>query len=46
MVKLLAARKTALIPAFIQKAPGLPSGWSRFEAEAKKMFADPALMVY
>jgi hypothetical protein len=29
MVKLLAARKTALIPAFIQKAPGLPSGWSR-----------------
>jgi imidazolonepropionase-like amidohydrolase len=46
MLKLLASRKTALIPAFIQKAPGLPTGWSRFEAEARKMFADPALMTY
>jgi len=46
MLKLLAAHKTALIPAFIQKAPGLSSVWSRFEMEARTMFADPALMAY
>jgi hypothetical protein len=43
---LLWKAKTALVPAFIQKAPGLPTGWSRFELQARRMFSDPALMAY
>jgi hypothetical protein len=45
-IKLLIQQKTALIPAFLQKAPGLPQGWSRFELQARRMFSDPALMAY
>jgi hypothetical protein len=39
-------QKTALIPSFIQKAPGLPTGWNRFELQARRLFADPFLMAY
>jgi imidazolonepropionase-like amidohydrolase len=46
LIRILVERKTALVPAFIQKAPGLPSGWSRFELQARRMFSDPALMAY
>jgi hypothetical protein len=45
-IRILVERKTALIPAFIQKAPGIPTGWSRFELQARRMFSDPALMAY
>jgi imidazolonepropionase-like amidohydrolase len=46
LIRILVERKTALIPAFIQKAPGIPTGWSRFEMQARRMFSDPALMAY
>src|SRR6185369_4287891 len=46
LIQLLVEKKAALIPAFIQKAPGLPTGWSRFELQARRMFSDPALMAY
>src|SRR6185295_9209587 len=46
LVRILLERKTALVPAFIQKAPGLPNGWNRFELQARRMFSDPALMTY
>ena len=46
LIRILVERKTALVPAFIQKAPGLPTGWSRFELQARRMFSDPALMAY
>src|SRR2546430_1784777 len=29
LIKILIQQKTTLIPAFTQKAPGLPTGWSR-----------------
>jgi imidazolonepropionase-like amidohydrolase len=45
-IKILVQQKTALIPAFLQKAPGLSGGWSRFELQARRMFSDPALMAY
>jgi hypothetical protein len=46
LIKILVAQKTALVPAFIQKAPGLPTGWLRFELETRRIFSDPALMAY
>ncbi len=46
LIKLLVQQKTALIPSFIQKAPGLPTGWDRFELQARRLFADPFLMAY
>jgi imidazolonepropionase-like amidohydrolase len=46
LIRILVQSKTALVPAFIQKAPGLPTGWSRFELQARRMFFDPALMAY
>jgi imidazolonepropionase-like amidohydrolase len=46
LIQVLVEKKVALIPAFIQKAPGLPTGWSRFEAQARRMFSDPALIAY
>ena len=46
LIRILVQSKTALVPAFIQKAPGLPTGWSRFELQARRMFSDPALMAY
>ena len=46
LIRILVEKKTALIPAFIQKAPGIPTGWSRFELQARRMFSDPALMAY
>jgi imidazolonepropionase-like amidohydrolase len=46
LIKLLVQQKTALVPSFIQKAPGLPAGWSRFELQARRLFADPFLMAY
>jgi imidazolonepropionase-like amidohydrolase len=46
LIRILVENKTALIPAFIQKAPGLPPAWSRFELQARRMFSDPALMAY
>jgi Amidohydrolase family len=42
----LVQSKTALVPNFFQKAPGLPKGWSKFEAEDRRLFADPFLMSY
>lgn len=46
LIQVLVEKKAALIPAFIQKAPGLPTGWTRFELQARRMFSDPALMAY
>ncbi len=46
LIKVLVQQKTALVPAFIQKAPGLPQGWARFELQARRMFSDPMLMSY
>lgn len=46
LITLLVRQRTALIPSFIQKAPGLPTGWSRFELQARRLFADPFLMAY
>jgi imidazolonepropionase-like amidohydrolase len=46
LIRILVDSKTALIPAFIQKAPGLPAAWGRFELQARRMFSDPALMAY
>jgi imidazolonepropionase-like amidohydrolase len=46
LIRILVEKKTALVPAFIQKAPGIPTGWSRFELQARRMFSDPALMAY
>ena len=46
LIKLLVQQKTALIPSFIQKAPGVPTGWNRFEVQARRLFAGPFLMAY
>ena len=46
LIKVLVQQKTGLVPAFIQKAPGLPAGWSRFELQERRLFADPFLMSY
>jgi hypothetical protein len=46
LIKVLVQQKTALIPSFIQKAPGFPTGWSRFELQTRRLFADPFLMAY
>jgi hypothetical protein len=46
LIKVLVQQKTALVPSFIQKAPGLPTGWSRFELQTRRLFADPFLMAY
>jgi len=46
LIKVLVQQKTALVPSFIQKAPGLPTGWNRFELQARRLFADPFLMAY
>src|SRR5437867_4406508 len=46
LIKVLVQQKTALVPAFLQKAPGLPQGWSRFELQARRTFSDPMLMSY
>ncbi|MEP7310210.1 MAG: amidohydrolase family protein [Acidobacteriota bacterium] len=46
LIKVLVQQKTALIPAFNQKAPGLPKGWPRFEAQSRRIFADPFLATY
>jgi amidohydrolase family protein len=46
LITVLVQQKTALIPAFIQKAPGLPGGWNRFELQARRLFGDPFLMAY
>jgi imidazolonepropionase-like amidohydrolase len=46
LIKVLVQQKTALIPAFNQKAPGLPKGWPRFEAQSRRLFADPFLATY
>ncbi len=46
LIKLFLQQKTALIPAFNQKAPGLPSNWARFELQSRRVFADPMLMAY
>ena len=46
LIKVLVQSKTALVPNFIQKAPGLPKGWSKFEAEDRRLYGDPFLMSY
>jgi len=46
LIRVLVQQKTALIPAFNQKAPGLPSNWARFELQSRRVFADPMLMAY
>jgi hypothetical protein len=46
LIKLFLQQKTALIPAFNQKAPGLQSNWARFELQSRRVFADPMLMAY
>jgi imidazolonepropionase-like amidohydrolase len=46
LIKVLVQNKTALIPSFNQKAPGLPKGWARFEAQSRRLFADPFLASY
>ena len=46
LIKLFVQQKTALIPAFNQKAPGLQSNWARFELQSRRVFADPMLMAY
>ncbi len=45
-IKHLVARNVALIPAFIEKGMGLQKGWSRFEAEDRKLFANEAVLFY
>jgi hypothetical protein len=45
-VKYLAARNVHLIPAFIEKGMGLQKGWSRFEAEDRKLFANEGVQFY
>ena len=46
LIHVLVDHKTTLVPAFLQKAPGLPQAWQRFELQARRMFSDPALMAY
>jgi imidazolonepropionase-like amidohydrolase len=46
LIRVLVERRTALIPSFIQKAPGMPSGWDRFELQVHRLFANPFLMAY
>ena len=45
-VKYLATRNVHLIPAFIEKGMGLQKGWSRFEVEDRKLFANEAVQFY
>jgi imidazolonepropionase-like amidohydrolase len=45
-IKYLVARNVNLIPAFVEKGLGLQKGWSRFEAEDRKLFANEAVQFY
>jgi hypothetical protein len=45
-IKYLVARNVNLIPAFVEKGMGLQKGWSRFEAEDRKLFANEAVQFY
>jgi len=45
-IKYLIAHNVNLIPAFIEKGMGLQKGWSRFEAEDRKLFANEAVQFY
>jgi imidazolonepropionase-like amidohydrolase len=46
LIRVLVEQQTALIPSFIQKAPGLPTAWDRFELQTRRLFGDPFLMAY
>jgi hypothetical protein len=46
LIKVFVQQKTAAVPAFTQKAPGLPKGWAKFEAQDRRLFGDPFLMAY
>src|SRR5262245_41373190 len=46
LIKILVQTRTALVPNFFQKAPGLPKRWTRFELQDRKLFSDPFLMAY
>jgi len=45
-IKYLVAHNVNLIPAFVEKGMGLQKGWSRFEAEDRKLFANEAVQFY
>jgi imidazolonepropionase-like amidohydrolase len=45
-INYLIAHNVNLIPAFIEKGMGLQKGWSRFEAEDRKLFANEAVQFY
>jgi hypothetical protein len=45
-IKYLVDRNVVLVPTFIEKAMGLPTGWKRFEVEDRLVLGDEALQVY
>ena len=45
-IKYLVDHKVNLVPTFIEKAMGMPSGWQRFEAEDRLVLGNEALQVY
>jgi len=45
-IKYLVDHKVYLVPTFIEKAMGLPTGWQRFEIEDRMVLGNEALQVY
>ena len=45
-IKYLVDHKVYLVPTFIEKAMGLPTGWQRFELEDRLVLGNEALQVY
>src|SRR5439155_2162475 len=45
-IKYIVEHKVYLVPTFIEKAMGLPTGWQRFELEDRLVLGNEALQVY
>lgn len=46
LIQLMEQRKVAVEPDFITIGKGFPKGWSRFEAQDRRLFSDPGLAYY
>ena len=46
VVQLLVQNRVALIPNLYHEAPSYPRDWARFEAEGRRLFANPDILAY
>ena len=46
LIQLLVEHKTALVPTMMINFPGYPKDWNQFQADGRRLFADPSLLAY